>query len=266
MLKKCLSGIMMAACLLVALASGTQIAMADGGLPPAGTNTLTVSATNSQDEAFVADVAKADVVVDVYQVAEAKPAANGAQYDYVLVAPFGSGTLDYSNMDADDWMALATEAAKVVTADTGHQTVAADGATPLTLPDDGLYLLLAHGKPMALAYGPNIADSLLAKGEVNQYYFLPTLVVAPTKEADADGVIRPTSPGEWLRAIDVTIKPGYEPAPTPPDKTTPPGGKGVKTGDDAELLPYYVAMTVSGVLLVLIAIGAIRRRKAGRTD
>ena len=34
----------------------------------------------------------------------------------------------------------------------------------------------------------------------------------------------------------------------------------VKTGDDRNLLPYYVAMAVSGVLLLILAIDNVRRR------
>lgn len=54
-----------------------------------------------------------------------------------------------------------------------------------------------------------------------------------------------------------------------PTKTTPPPTKTttpppVKTGDETDLFPFYVIMTVSGLLLLVIAIMSVRNRKRER--
>lgn len=259
--RKRLSALALAICLLVALTCGGQIAMADGGFPPAGSNTLKVAAINTADESLKADITKANVVVDVYKVADAVPDETFARYQYILVEPFGTGQIDYDDFDADKWMELADAAAKLVTASTPYQTIAANDASTLTLPGDGLYLLLPHGKDVKLDYGEKVADSLTAKGAVYNYSFLPSFIVAPTKEPGPDGTIH-TDTGDWMRDIDVALKPEYE-KPTPPPE--PPSDK-VKTGDNTELLPYYIAMAVSGVLLAMIAVTAFRRRRANKAD
>lgn len=48
--------------------------------------------------------------------------------------------------------------------------------------------------------------------------------------------------------------------------TTTTSNKNVKTGDSTDLFPFYVAMAVSGALLMAIAVGAVvrRRRENGR--
>jgi len=47
--------------------------------------------------------------------------------------------------------------------------------------------------------------------------------------------------------------------PTTPDRNKP--RTVVQTGDEMNLFPFYVAMAVSGALLLLLAIGSVRRRK-----
>ena len=211
-LRKRMSVAVVALCLLVALACGGAIAVAAGGFPDAGTNTLTVTASDSKDEAF-ADIAEANVVVDVYKIADATPDANYVKYNYALAAPFDRlGVIDADSMDAAGWQKLADSAAKLVTADTPAQTVAADGATALALPSDGLYLLMPHGADQALEYGDAVADSLVAKSDLNAFTFAPSITAAPTKEADESGAIGTSVDyGDWTRAISVTLKPEVGP-------------------------------------------------------
>ena len=266
-LSKRLIGCLMAACLLATFAWGGQVAFASGDFPPEGPDTLTIAATASTDETLKKDIANADVVVDVYKVADATPNDTYVKYDYALIAPFGEGAIDYSSMDATTWQKLADEAAKVVTASTPHQTVAADNISSLALPGDGLYLLMPHGRDVTPEYGEAIISTLTATGEIYEYFFLPSLIAAPTKEADASGTISTAADaGDWLRAIAVALKPEYKEKPTPPGPTPPEPTPPVKTGDNTELLPYYIAMATSGVLLVSIALGILWRRRASKAD
>ena len=282
-----LGAIVMAACLLVALAFTGQTAMADGGFPANGDNSLTVDASSSTSKKINADIDKANVVVDVYKVADATPDESSVRYDYTLVEPFDSKTFNPAKMDADAWNKLAAAAAKVVTADMEHLTVAADGVSALTLPDDGLYLLMPHGKDVKLEYGKDVIDTLVAPGELHEYTFTPSLVAVPGKKANANGDINTAADaGDWERAVNVVIKPAYESDPEDPDddddendekkskssssstkssSSSSSSSKTVQTGDYTDLLPFYLSMTVSGLLLALIAFGAIRRRLSRRT-
>lgn len=201
-----------ALCLLVALACGGTIAVAAGGFPADGDNTLTVTAAGSQDEAFVEDIAKADVVVDVYKIADAAPDGAYVKYNYTLVEPFDRLGAIGDSMTAADWKTLAEGAAKLVTADMEPLTVDADGETALALPDDGLYLMVPHGGDVALEYGDGIIDSMVAKSEFYEYSFMPSITAAPTKEAAEDGSIgTAVDYGDWTRDIQVTLKPERTP-------------------------------------------------------
>ena len=102
----------------------------------------------------------------------------------------------------------------------------------------------------------------MASGEVNKYSYDSSLVVAPTKKADAD---------EWQRDIKVELKPGVDKL-TSPDKDkdsdkgkTPATGStsssSPKTGDGVALVPLCIAASVSAVLLLAIALGRLCRRR-----
>ena len=203
----------MALGLLVALACGGAFAVAAGGYPDGGTNVLTVTASNTTDEAFAEAIAKTDVVVDVYKIADAAPDDYYARYNYTLVAPFDRlGAVDEANIDSAGWQKLADSAAKLVTADMDMLTVAADGATGLDLPSDGLYLLMPHGAGQTLEYGDGVAASLVAKSDLNAFVFAPSITAAPTKEAGEDGSIGTADEyGDWIRDIQVSLKPEMEP-------------------------------------------------------
>ena len=212
-LRKRMGAAIMALCLLVALACGGTIAVAAGGFPDEGTNTLTVTASSSTDEAFVEDITSASVVVDVYKIADAAPDASYVKYNYTLVAPFDSLEItDFSAMNAEGWQKLAVSAAKLVTSDMEPMTVAADGETALDLPSDGLYLMVPHGGDVTLEYGDGIVDSMIAQSELYEYSFMPSITAAPTKGAAEDGSIgTAVDYGEWTRDIQVALKPEFSP-------------------------------------------------------
>ena len=49
-------------------------------------------------------------------------------------------------------------------------------------------------------------------------------------------------------------------------RTTPNTPPTVPTGDDTNLLPYYIAMVVSGLLFLALAVDSLRRRKKGKEE
>ena len=198
----------LAACVLVALAFGGVYALAAGEYPAPGTNTLKVTATSSSDAAFVEDIATADVVVDVYKIAEGEPDATYVKYNYTFIDSFKDLNVS-DDPTAEEWEAVAKQAATKVAAGTQKVgTVPADSITEFTLPDDGLYLLMPHGLAVTPAYGDDVLGSLAAYSASNGYVFTPSITAAPTKPADATGTIRTDqAAGEWTRDIEVTLKP-----------------------------------------------------------
>ena len=58
-----------------------------------------------------------------------------------------------------------------------------------------------------------------------------------------------------------------EPQPEPePIQRTRTVGRVVRTGDDANLFPFYVAMALSGVLFTVLAIDSVRRRRKEKEE
>ena len=67
-------------------------------------------------------------------------------------------------------------------------------------------------------------------------------------------------------AVELTAEATPVPEVTPtgnPSVTPTPATVVVMTGDEYQLVPYYIAMAVSGVLFLLLAVDGIRRRKKG---
>ena len=101
----------LAMCLLVALAFGGISAFADASWQgDAYGNSLTVEATDT--ESMSEDIAKADVVVDIYRVASAEKDSNFDTYNYTWEAPFDEGPVKTEGLDANAWNKLAADAAQ----------------------------------------------------------------------------------------------------------------------------------------------------------
>ena len=216
---KRLGAIVLGACLLVALAFGGFTAFAAVTWQGSGfSNSLTVEATNNDE--MKADIDKANVVVDVYRVATAKKNGTYDVYDYTLVDDFKNlkvpkskdgSTVDISKLDNDGWQKLADDAAKEVgqaSSGSGIDHVTVDAGTKLDTIDNGLYLLMAHGKDVPVTYDEDGAAELHAYSEIYDYEFEPVLVAVPNKAADEQGKIGTAqSYGAWLTDVTVTLKP-----------------------------------------------------------
>ena len=207
-MRKGLSALVLAICLLMSIALGGK-ALAAGE----GANTLSTIATASTDEAFKADIAKANVQVDVYQVATAAKDTKADTYNYTLVAPFNGLQADMeAALDKDNagtWEAFADKAAGLI----GTATKAAENVpvgTDIKL-DDGLYLVIAHGA--------GITDKPVAYSEQYAYTFAPSLVSLPTKVQATYGddgyligpIATDASFGEWLTSVTIALKPEQTP-------------------------------------------------------
>lgn len=203
--------------------------------------TLTVQPGNPE---LAEDLAKADIVIDVYKVADAAAVPGIDTYSYTLTSDFQSLTIG-EEMDTDTWRALAQEAAKLVFAEGSTiLPLIVDQPVNVKFPDvtagsgldAGLYLIIARGRALGADYvtsvdgaaaSPDVSGGsavvpgdtgsgklLATKAESNLYVytFLPELVSLPTKEADENGVIKTSDDyGDWIYDAVVMLKPTWEP-------------------------------------------------------
>ena len=71
---------------------------------------LTVNPGNAM---LAEDLAKANVVIDLYRVADAAPVTGYDTYDWAMTEPFSSITID-KNIDSEGWKTAAQQAADIV--------------------------------------------------------------------------------------------------------------------------------------------------------
>lgn len=266
MQKKRFLGVLAAAfCALFSMMLCAQVALAEGG------NSLTVGIA---DESYLSDVTSKDVLVaDVYKVASAEYDADYDTYNYAMIDGFAglqseleaalNGTGDWTTL-CNSTVAAAQNATPVVQ---GH-VIAGAGAGSISLADDGIYLVLTHGKNEPL--GSNIIH-----GTTNDYTFQASLVAMPTKydkNGQMSGEIRTDeSYGEWHNEATIILKWSMQPTGKPddpgkPDKPETPTKKVVRTGDEDHLFPFYVAMGVSGALLAVLVVKSIREKRNSQSE
>ena len=185
---------------VIAIAFGAAAALADPApwWPAGNTNTLTVAAVDDESE-IAADVATCNVTVDVYRIATASPNPNYQAFDYTPVGDFKELSIP-ADPTAEDWQALADEAAAIVLPE-GESTFAvtpdASGAagTAMSGLGDGLYLVLAHGQ--------GVTDGFTAiNGDyTKKYTFQPTVVALPSTASGTTD-----DPSGWTTDVAISRK------------------------------------------------------------
>lgn len=198
----------------------------------AGSCSLTVYPEDPHKEgadSFREDLAGADVVVDLYQVARAVKTSGQDTYHYELTGEYASLKLPDSPEEgaqpAASWEETAQQAAAIaLDAASPCTPVSGSGESAGTKVGNlapGLYLLVARGRNLTELADYKIeieqTDSLtqeeskriatIANSQQYTYAFLPQLVSLPTKEADANGVINTANPGDWIFEASVNLKP-----------------------------------------------------------
>jgi len=209
--RKRLGAMVLAACLLVALAFGGTLAIAAGEWAPAGPYTLDVYAQSN--EKLAADLASGDVdlVADVYQLATGEEDTAYETYNYTLAFPFATEEMQdlFDNaLDKDsagDWEAVGAAAMEILSdpnkakgaTKVGSATLSKDGVASLSFSEKGIFMVVPHGLN---------DESLVAYGPVYKYEFNPSLLALPTKDA-VDGVIGTAAEyGDWLNATAIDLK------------------------------------------------------------
>ena len=167
----------------------------------------------------IEDLANANVVVDLYKVADAVPVAGEESISFDTTAPYAAlsgGFGDLQHMTSADYEALAQQAAAITLTEGQSVAKAADGVsagTPIQGLESGLYLIVARGADDE-NYVTRTADesgteqiATLANSASYTYTFLPELISLPTKDADENGVVSTANSGAWIYNAAAVLKP-----------------------------------------------------------
>ena len=106
-----------------------------------------------------------------------------------------------------------------------------------------------------------------ATNAMEDFFFLDTLAPGGTGEVTLTVALDGESQGNSYQdaAGEIQLVFGVEPRetvqeePVPPKKHTP--DQKVKTGDDSNMMPYYIVAIVAGLTLLLLALGRMKRTR-----
>ncbi len=200
---------------------------------------VTVSASNSQDADFIADLKQANVQIDLYLVAKAvkqqkdekgeviKDVTGYDTYIYQLEEPFAKivipeGTAADPKPTPEEWRAIADEAGAIILGAVGTDNAlkpAATGKAGEQIKDlePGLYAIVAHGDiaeyvkeitaEAAEGEDPVTSTVTIANSDVFEYQFQVELISLPTKEAPEGGNANTADTTPWIYDAQATMKP-----------------------------------------------------------
>lgn len=185
--------------------------------------TVTSAQTNTGSTLFAEDLKTADVVADLYRVADAVDVEGYDTYTFEAVEPYDTLTgFDVADPDvtSEDWQKMAQVAA--AKALDGTQTADVSGkALDEKISDgisSGLYLVVLHGKDMAIADYVKDGDEVqtIARSTYFEYSFEPILISLPTRSdqdpANMDGASNMTSNTDlpWQYDVEIAVKAARE--------------------------------------------------------
>ena len=174
--------------------------------------TLTV---HPGSEGLAGELAQAQVVIDLYKVADAVADSSYDTYSYRFLDGYTGLKVPDQPSNAQ-WKNLSQEAARIALNGGTPVISGAEAGKETAVPGCGLYLIIARGSSNA-DYITTVKDengretiATTAHSGEYTYTFPPSLISLPSKEADADGNITTDGPGEWLYNFSVTLKPEQE--------------------------------------------------------
>ena len=177
--------------------------------------TVTLAPSGSDDAAFAADAAMAGVKVDLYLVAKAAEVPGYDTYTFDLQEPFQSLSIPEHATSAE-WRDLANQAGDIIfdRLDTLTPAISGNAGEKLTLPEAGLYAVIAHGDldpyVKTVGEGENARRMSFAHTTLYDYLYQPELIALPTKAPDANGIISTSNVGEWEYNLAACLKPERE--------------------------------------------------------
>ena len=239
---------------------------------------------------YLDSLREAKLTADLYLLAEAVARPGEDAYDFKLVEPYTKLKLPTDDRNAD-WQAVAQSAMSVALTDGTPLVTGAPIETSVTQTDGGnslpfgLYLMLIRGKEPA-AYVEDASDGsgkvTVAYSGDDTFLFSPELISLPTRPVSQDAPANTASDGDWIYDLTVYTKfvhsssnshseqSDSETSSVDQDENTKKpdsGGRNpvVKTGDDTpSLLPFYIAMGVSGLLLLALLVSMLVRRRRNK--
>ena len=171
--------------------------------------TLTV---HPGSEGLAGELAQAQVVVDLYKVADAVSDSTYDTYSYRFLDGYTGLKVPDQPTNAQ-WKNLSQEAARIALNGATPVISGAEAGKETAVPGCGLYLIIARGSSNADykttlkdQHGRETIATTAHSGEYT-YTFPPSLISLPSKEADTDGNITTDGPGDWLYNVSVTLKP-----------------------------------------------------------
>lgn len=215
--------------LTLALAAGTAAAVpvlngtAAEFIDLAQPCSVRIEPVDPQKTEFSEDLKSADIVYDIYMIAEAEEVPGYDTYTYKFVSnEFGDyaelQNLYHEDFDEEAWERLAQEAATLTLKDsTAPPPVIAEDVTNseiMNLPC-GLYLIIARGRNIEDYYERvtdeegNVSLVSVAYSDEHIYRFKPTLVSLPGKMPVPGGST--SEADSWHYDLTVTLKPEQEP-------------------------------------------------------
>lgn len=171
---------------------------------------LTVNPCDSAtDKEMYDDLMEADIVIDLYRVAEMKSGQGG--YSFATVEPFELISIP-QDIAETGWAEVAQMAAAKVLQPSVVEAKWSPAAGSRVELQSGLYLLVAH-KRGDTGYVKTVTDDKGASRIATQvktgkhvYTFAPELVSLPSKLPE-NGVINTANPGGWIYDLTVNMKP-----------------------------------------------------------
>lgn len=160
----------------------------------------------------------ADVVIDLYKVADAVMTEGYDSYAFQAAEPYTAlrnSLENLSEMTDSDYQNLAQQAAKIALNKENPAEKTVDGIAVNASVSElscGLYLMIARGSDLEdyIAETEDTDGRHLLVTKANSakavYTFSPVLIALPSKEADEDGVVNTSNPGNWFYKLTVDLK------------------------------------------------------------
>lgn len=172
---------------------------------------LTVKAVSA--EKLPEDLANADIVVDLYQVAAAVPTEDMEGYTFQLCPSFEQLKLK-NNMSASQWREQSQKAAEIALkngAEGGAAPLRANVAVGVRIEnlEAGLYLMAARGREIENYVDTNADGDIVTKAlsGAYTYTFLPELVALPGKTPETEDA---QNPDQWIYDMEIVLKMQWE--------------------------------------------------------
>ncbi len=202
----------------------TVLTLSLGGVGRAKAIDLNQNCTLTVSPGTVTGVEDANVVIDLYKVADAKELGNQDSMSFQATSPYSSLSDEITSTTSQtsnaDYQSLAQSLAAITLTSGQSIAKAADGipaGETISELQSGLYLVIAHGEGLE-NYVQTVTDEsgaeklvTVAYSSDSIYSFQPELISLPTKEADENGVVNTANSGAWIYDATAVLKPEQSP-------------------------------------------------------